>query len=112
MRPVAKIVASPGRSKALRARVVRARKDERSFRRVLSCDKAERGQVLLQGPPRHIRSVSRPTLATFEKDAETHVDHAVDVVNIAVFPTSVVDGIFLHCDLGAVEDGGLSAEPN
>lgn len=36
-----------------------------------------------------------------------HVDHADDVVHIAVFPAAVVDGVLLHRDLGTVEDGGL-----
>ena len=33
--------------------------------------------------------------------------HAIDVVEVAMFPVSVVDIVFRHCCFGNVEDGGL-----
>lgn len=32
---------------------------------------------------------------------------AIGVVEVAVFPVSVVDSVFRHCCFGTVEDGGL-----
>lgn len=47
MGPVAKVVTGPSRAEPLGSRVVSARQDERSLRRVFSSDKAEGRQVLL-----------------------------------------------------------------
>ena len=39
---------------------------------------------------------------------DTYKEHAVDVVDIAMFPASIVYVIFGHCNFGAVENRSLS----
>ena len=40
-------------------------------------------------------------------NACTHEEHSVDVVDITVLPTSVMDVFARHADLGAVENSRL-----
>lgn len=37
----------------------------------------------------------------------TYVKHSVDVVDVTMFPTAVMDVILGHSNLGSVEHGGL-----
>ena len=44
------------------------------------------------------------------KPGSTHIEHAIDVVHITMFPSSMVDVILGHGNLRAVEDRGLRRE--
>lgn len=99
MRPGAEVVARPHGSEALRAGVEGSSEDEGALGDLLALDKALSGHVLLK--ERRLVPKREPLEIT------AYVDHAANVVDVAVLPTTVVDSILLHGDLGAVEDGGL-----
>jgi hypothetical protein len=78
MFPGAKVVTCPHCAVALRPSKEGARKYERSLGRLASRDEAFRGD------PRK--------------------EHAVDIVNVAVLPATIVDKIFWHSNFGSVEN--------
>ncbi len=39
---------------------------------------------------------------------ESYEKHSIDIVNVAVFPSTIVDIVTRHADFWAVEDGRLS----
>lgn len=44
---------------------------------------------------------------TAEFPTSTNIDHPTNVVNIAVFPSTIVNSVFLHGDFGSIEDRRL-----
>lgn len=82
MFPCTHVVASPHGSIPLGTSVEGTGKDKRAL---------VRGRPLFNGLRRDI-----------------HEEHAIDVVNIPVFPTAVVNRILLHRDFWSVEDSWLS----
>lgn len=96
MGPGAEVVASPHGSEALRAGVEGSSEDEGALGDLLALNEALGGHVLLKA------SRSVPKEKRLQRAA--HVDHAANIVDVAVLPSTVMNRIFLHGDLGAVED--------
>ena len=50
----------------------------------------------------------RRSVGVQAEEGATHEEHAVDIVDVPMFPAAIMNVIPRHADLRTVEDGGLS----
>ena len=95
--PSAEVVSSPHRPKALRSSEERACEHEWACWGI--CPGSDRLRCEIRLWMRQSRKHELRQLA--------YEEHSVDVVKVAVLPTTIVNVLTGHADFGAVEDSGL-----